>query len=342
MFGRRQKEQLAAERRRSADLERELERHTLAEGSESGIPEAMARANGEALSNRPCAAPAYSFVPDAMHDDRFHALRREYPYFGYVGAKVEGVEPVAMLSNNDDRVAQCYFFYGHDAFETLSLRVWRRLAEGAGHVFDVGAFSGVYSLVAARANRGAKVYSFEPMERTFWRLVDNVRANRLSRRVEAFDLAASDEDGRADLNVFRGPRVLRSGSSLVAKEGQTVAQTQPVETARLDTFVGRQGIPGVDLVKLDVEQAEVRAIKGMAGLLGEHTPSVLVEIFSGKNLREIAGVLSPHGYSFAVLDDLAQRAHLGDAGAHERGRNVLFRAQPPEELRAFLGSIAPL
>jgi hypothetical protein len=77
-----------------------------------------------------------------MHDEGFHSIRREYPYFGYVGVGVEDVAPVAMFSSNDDRVAQCYFFYGHDSFESFSLRAWRRLAENSKHIFDVGAFSG--------------------------------------------------------------------------------------------------------------------------------------------------------------------------------------------------------
>jgi FkbM family methyltransferase len=138
----------------------------------------------------------------------------------------------------------------------------------------------------------ARVYALEPMERTYWRLSGNILVNRLFRRIEAHRVAASDEDGRAELNVYRGARVLGTGSSLVAKEDQTATRTQPVETVRLDTFVREQGIPGVDLVKLDVERYELQAIGGMAGLL-EHKPAMLVEVFSSEALREIAGLLSP-------------------------------------------------
>jgi hypothetical protein len=56
----------------------------------------------------------------------------------------------------------------------------------------------------------------------------------------------------------------------------------------------------------------------------------------------IAGLLSPYGYSFAVLDDLGQRAYIEDVNAHEVGSNVLFWVGSPEELRAFTDSIAPL
>jgi hypothetical protein len=79
----------------------------------------------------------------------------------------------------------------------------------------------------------------------------------------------------------------------------------------------------------------------MAGLL-ERKPAILVEVFSGETLREITGLLSPYGSSFAVLDDLGQRAYIEDVYAHEEARNVLFRVGTPEELRAFTDSIAPL
>ena len=339
MFGRKQEGQLAAAWRRFAGLEET--RRALEEESEAGIPKALAKANKAALANRPFLSPDYSFTPVWMHDGGFHSIRREYPYFGYVGVEVEGVAPVSMFSNNDDRVAQCYFFYGHDAFESFSLRAWRRLAENSKHISDLGAFTGVYSLIAAQANRMARVYALEPMERTYWRLSDNILVNRLFRRIEAHRVAASDEDGRAKLNVYRGARVLGAGSSLVAKEDQTATRTQPVETVRLDTFVREHGIPGVDLVKLDVERYELQAIGGMAGLL-EHKPAMLVEVFSSEALREISGLLSPHGYSFAVLDDLGQRAYVEDVNAHEEARNVLFWVGSPEELRAFADSIAAL
>jgi hypothetical protein len=99
VFGRKQKGQRAAGRRRLAELEQELERtrRALDEQSEARIPIPLAKANRATLAIRPCLNPDYSFTPVSMHDGGFHAIRREYPYFGYVGVEVEGVAPVAMF-----------------------------------------------------------------------------------------------------------------------------------------------------------------------------------------------------------------------------------------------------
>lgn len=306
-------------------------------------PARLLKGNREALKKRPFLQEGYEFRPVSPHDRGFHELKDGYPYFGYVEARVEGAPPFVMFSNNDDRVAQLYFWYGPDTFESLSLRIWADLARRATQIFDVGAYTGVYSLTAAQANPEAGVYCFEPIRRVFGRLVANLTANGHHPRVKAHNLAVSDADGEAVLNVFTGRFTnLLTGASLVGKANREVAGGEPVETARLDSFIEAHGVPGADLVKVDVEQAERKVVSGMQRTLDEHRPDLLVEVVSEQELRHLAGVLSPHGYSFAVVDDDAQRTHVNDFGAHTTARNVLFSARPESELRAFCETFEPL
>jgi methylase of polypeptide subunit release factors len=150
-------------------------------------------ANARALARRPFLQPGYEFRPVSVHDRGLREIKREYPYLGYVDVEVEGVPPFLMFSTNDDQVAQTYFWHGPDAFESLSLRLWRELARHSGSVLDVGAFTGVYSLTAARANPEAEVYCFEPVKRTFGRLVINLKANRLGQGFHRFSRHHCDQ-----------------------------------------------------------------------------------------------------------------------------------------------------
>jgi FkbM family methyltransferase len=302
----------------------------------------LTKTNERALARRLFLDPAYEYRPISTHSGEFQALKRAYPYYGYISVEVEDVPAFLMFSNNDDRVAQTYFWYGPNAFESLSLRLWRELARRSRHVFDVGAFTGVYTLTATRANREAEVYSFEPIGRVFGRLVVNLVVNRLGQRVRAFDVALGDADGQATMNLFQSYRTLSSGSSLVEKPGKEVVLTEHVETRRLDTLVAEEGIGGVDLVKVDVEQAEVMVVAGMEGVLREHRPHLLVEVVSQEKLGEILALLEPHGYGFAVVNDAAQKAFVNRTAAHKRVCNVLFSPMPPGELRAFCASVEPL
>ena len=299
-------------------------------------------ANETALSRRPFMDPAYEFRPVSVHEEEFQALKRQHPYFGYVDVEVENIAPFLMFSNNDDQVAQTYFWYGPDSFESLSLRIWSALVRRSNYVFDIGAFTGVYSLTAAYANREAQIYSFEPIKRIFGRLVVNLAVNRLGQRIEAYNVALSDIDDHADMNLSQGYLKLDTGASLIQKSGKDVVLQERIETARFDTFAGVHGIPAMDLAKIDVEQAEKMVIAGMPETLREHRPDLLVEVVSQKNLRDLADTLSPHGYNFAIVDDDTQKTHLNDLEAHRMTCNVLFTAMSLKELRDFCGSFEPL
>ena len=332
-----------SERTRELRAARAKIREQTALQEDDGIPGRLLEGNRVALANRPFLREGYAFRPIQHNNRAFHGLKEAYPYFGYVCAEVEGVPSFVMFSNNDDQVAQTYFWFGPDAFESLSLRVWRELARHSAHVFDIGAFSGVYALTAALANRRAEVHCFEPIRRIYGRLVANLSANGLHGRVKAHNIALDETDGEAIINVFAGRFTnLLTGASLVEKKHRETVGGEPVETLRFDAFVEEHDVPGVDLVKIDVEQAEKQVVAGMEGVLEEHRPHMLVEVISEEGLRDLTGTLSPHGYNFAVINDRTQKAAVNDPGAHGTAYNVLFSPMPEEELRTFCEKIKPL
>jgi hypothetical protein len=144
------------------------------------------------------------------------------------------------------------------------------------------------------------------------------------------------------MNLFQGHLNLSSGSSLLQKGGKEVHQQEHVETVRFDTFVEQHEVPGVDLVKIDVEQAEKMVIEGMPDTLARYQPHLLVEVVLGDNLRPIVDILSPHGYSFAVINEGRQEAAVNDFEVHITTQNVLFSPMPPDELEEFCSSLKPL
>ena len=304
-------------------------------------PEELAKANERALAQRPFLAADHEFKPISLRDRDLRRLKRKFPYFGYVGVKIEGIDPFVMFSNNDDPVAQVYFWYGSDPFESLSLRLWRELARTSNRIFDVGSFTGVYTLAATRANPKAQVYCFEPIAGSLSRLLVNLAVNPGTDRVRAFKAAVGDTDGSAEMNLFNDPQALLSGSSLVPKGEKEVVARERVETVRLDTFVRDHAVGGADLIKVDVERAESMVVSGMIETLRDSGPHLLVEVFGADNLREIAGMLP--SYSFAVIDDMEQKAYV-DAPEIPEGKalNVLFSPGSSDDLRDLCAFLAPL
>lgn len=306
--------------------------------------------NARAEAARPCAEPDYRFRPVSAHDRHLHELKQRHPYFGYVEVEVHGVRPFVMFSNNDDVVAQVYFWFGPDSYESLSLRVWRRLSRASERVLDVGAYTGLFSLVAAFASPDAEVHAFEPDNAAHSRLVMNLAANRLGQRVRVHELAASDRTATETLHSFQGALNLTTGSSLTAKEGKTIERTQEVTTARLDEVIPRDSRSLA--VKIDAEEAEDRVVGGIQGLLGNGPASLVIEVSSREMLEDCRQRLP--GFAYAVIDDVHHRAMVDDPhllderDRHRAGTggtrridppNVLFHPGGPENLRRWL---APL
>lgn len=86
---------------------------------------------------------------------------------------------------------------------------------------DIGANQGLYSLVAASNPACAKVIAFEPVQKTYGLLCDNIRLNRCS-NVAPINAAISDHDGPREISI----NARHSGTaSLSHRLGHGVAET---------------------------------------------------------------------------------------------------------------------
>lgn len=144
---------------------------------------------------------------------------------------------------------------------------------------DIGAAAGSFTLLA-KFHPNAFIYAYEPNPAVFRLLLENVKLNNLEMRTGTMPFALSNKDGQATLLVPRKQH--RAGSATIGphphqKEWKKVA----VETRRLDRFSRPEGL---DLVKLDVEGAELLVLKGGRHTIKKHKPGILLEWFE-PNMR---------------------------------------------------------
>lgn len=159
---------------------------------------------------------------------------------------------------------QIYFFGTYQMEEQL-LKIWEHEAKSARMVFDVGANAGVYSLASLAANEHATVHAFEPTPEIASRLRDTVALNRLL-RLHVHELAVFSENGRASLRRFRGETGANEGMNFITAARED--ETESVAAVSLDSFCDEHGIDRIDLLKLDIQGQEHRALAGAARLLG--------------------------------------------------------------------------
>lgn len=161
--------------------------------------------------------------------------------------------------------------------------------------FDVGAHVGYETLVmAVLVGKGGRVVAFEPEPALSRVLERNVERNRpsLAASVTAVPAAMGTENGRA---CFReGPS---SGKGHLAEAPPPPEEDEvdiDVEVLTLDEAARRFGAP--DLVKIDVEGAELGVLRGAQRLLGRVRPVFVVEAHSPRLECDCGRVFEGHGY----------------------------------------------
>lgn len=249
----------------------------------------------------------------SVHNEDFHKLRRTFPYFGYIDIEIE-TSKFVMFSNNDDTVAQSYFWFGPNGFEPLSLSIFHNLSRRSKFIFDIGAFTGAYSLCAQVSNPDSTVVAFEPSRSTWERAKINFVANRLGTRISLNDFALSSSSGQIEFNHYRGSLTLQSGASFIKKEGKEVYSTEVVETKTGDSIV--PGYGGIDLAKIDVEGAELMVLEGLKDSIVKHRPVCIIEI-EPTNIRSVTDFYYEHDYKILAIDDANRKLDEVDASEDE-------------------------
>ena len=164
-------------------------------------------------------------------------------------------------------------------------RALRLLARPGDVVLDGGANIGLFTVLAATCvGPEGRVVACEPAPATMALLRENVERNALS-QVALCEAALADAPGRLVLRVFDPG----SGFSSFAPADAAGAGEVEVDVTTLDDVAGEL-LDRVTLVKLDVEGAELRALRGAAGLLAGPRPDFIVELEAEHLARQDSSV----------------------------------------------------
>lgn len=163
-------------------------------------------------------------------------------------------------------------------FGTYELPVQEKLASllKPGMVFyDVGANIGFFTIIAANiVGPNGKVYAFEPLLENTEVVRHNVSINHFP-QVQVFQKAVTSTSGKERLFIagFSGGSALETGD----KPPDLIGEIN-VETVSIDDLVRGEVIQAPDVVKIDVEGAEVNVLEGMRDTIQKHRPVVIYEI----------------------------------------------------------------
>ena len=172
------------------------------------------------------------------------------------------------------------------SYEADHLTALPKLIQPGMTVYDIGANAGFYTLALSRlVGPGGRVIAFEPEATNVHFLRRHVKLNKME-------------------NVTIVQAAVVAGSGMVPFEGSaaqgSISQqgSYLVPSISLDEFNG----PPPSFIKMDIEGAEVLALRGAERVLKQTHPSLFLATHSEELKRESKSILASMGYRFTQFD----------------------------------------
>lgn len=163
-------------------------------------------------------------------------------------------------------------------------------------VYDVGANIGYVSLLSAQlSGKSGKVFAFEALPANVARLQKNVLINALESQIMVTHAAVIDTVQPVSFLTHPSGAMGKVLGSAGRDEQYSGRITVP--GLALDAFVYDENHPAPDIIKMDIEGGEGKALAGMPRLLTEKKPVLLIELHGEKSARQVWNHLRQHHFS---------------------------------------------
>lgn len=168
--------------------------------------------------------------------------------------------------------------------------------------FDVGANKGLYSCIVGRSSSDIDVVAFEPHPEFLSKLYSNIELNNID--VSVVDCALSDADSELSIDNMQLNH---------SKVGGAVT----VNTMRGDDAIVEYDLPEPDIMKIDIEGAELRAIDGFEDSLRSGNPRLLyIEVHPdmlpefGDTVADLNDRLDSYGYNWEYIHNRDSQEYI--------------------------------
>lgn len=256
------------------------------------------------------------------------------PVKGEIDIIIDGLPAFKMFCENDDTVVKELYWTDYKGWELTSLTLWNNLLEEVDNlcVLDIGAYSGIYSLIAAKFDNVEKVVAFDIQDKCIARLTKNMQLNQIHNKMTVVQAACSNVNEQVSFYFYEEAGIISSVAGLVPKKMNNLETV--VDSIRLDDWVKKHiSTSSVALIKMDVEGAEQLSLKGMQELLENDKPHILIEINDPRDIKAVKR-LFPRDYNvFDINEEKMILKKLGRFNKPSTYRNYLFTVLTKKELK---------
>lgn len=177
-------------------------------------------------------------------------------------------------------------------------------------VIDAGAYSGLYSLLAAKSRPDIRCIAIEASSITFGRLVNNIMLNSFDSLINPNHVALTTTREVVALGHAFGVLSMSSGESL--QPTYETDYSELVAGVTLDSLIiqtdgERFGpisskssailpIASIAGMKVDLEGVEIEVLRHSGNVLSKHRPPIVIELLSLESVRQCEALLGQYGY----------------------------------------------
>ena len=174
--------------------------------------------------------------------------------------------------------------YWRGTYSGYQLDVLASCLRPGGVFIDLGANQGEFTVFAARlVGKDGRVFAFEPSPQMQQRLSKNIQLNNFD-HVTIEEFAVADKPGRLSLlsptGAFTDGTTHDGLPTLYHQEGTVTGSATEVAVTTLDQWQLEKKLDRVDLIKMDIEGAELPALQGGKELIQRFRPSLIIELNS--------------------------------------------------------------
>jgi FkbM family methyltransferase len=216
------------------------------------------------------------------------------------------------------------------AWEPMTSRIVVDLAKGAQQVVIGGAYFGDHAILIAReiARNGGIVHAFEPNSDQRRMLMRNAEVNGLSNIVARPEGLWSSSSEHLKLVGY---------DSFATAEKAEAGAADAFQTVTIADYLAAQGVDRLDLIVVDIEGAELAALKGAEKFLaGPGGPHIVYEVHrhyvdwsQGMANTEISRFLTGLGYHLFALRDFNSNVDLSAKPVELIPQDKVYLEGPP-------------
>ncbi|MBI1837997.1 MAG: FkbM family methyltransferase [Flavobacteriia bacterium] len=195
--------------------------------------------------------------------------------------------------------------YGN--WEKESLKIWAYLSKESSNIIDIGANTGIYSIIAIKNNKKAQVIAVEPIDINHSVLINNVKKNKV--KIITEKIALSDKVGIAKMFMLKDK--LNYMTSIndnrydlhpeIKGKSEVVEVEVPIDT--FENLFKRNNLNSIDLIKIDVEGHEIEVLLSMTAYIEKYKPNIIIEIIGNENAKIIQNIFDAFSYKYIAIDE---------------------------------------